>query len=96
MERRETKRLSEILPQILSDQKLDKRLDETRAAVLWHQLFGEAVAKYTTRVQMRAGVMYVSLSSAVLRNELLCCKASLVQRLNEEVGKPIIRDIIFR
>ena len=81
---------------ICFDLHIDRRLDETQAAVLWREIFGPAVTQYTTRVQVRSGVMYVALSSAVLRNELLSCKASLLQRLNEEMGRKVINDIVFR
>ena len=86
MRRKDAQKLSELLPQILADQQLDRRLDETQAAVLWKEIFGEAVAR----------VLYVSLSSAVLRNELLSCKKSLLHRLNEEMGRLVVKDIILR
>ena len=96
MQRKDAQKLSELLPQILADQQLDRRLDETQAAVLWKEIFGEAVARYTTQVYVWAGVLYVSLSSAVLRNELLSCKKSLLHRLNEEMGRLVVKDIILR
>ena len=92
MQRKDAQKLSELLPQILADQQLDRRLDETQAAVLWKEIFGEAVARYTTQVYVRAGVLYVSLSSAVL----LSCKKSLLHRLNEEMGRLVVKDIILR
>ena len=54
MQRKDAQKLSELLPQILADQQLDRRLDETQAAVLWKEIFGEAVARYTTQVYVRA------------------------------------------
>ncbi|MCD7710124.1 MAG: DUF721 domain-containing protein [Porphyromonadaceae bacterium] len=97
MQRKEVKRLGEILPQILIDQHLRPRLDEVQAAALWKEIFGDTVTRYTTRVYVRTGVMYVSLSSAVLRNELLSCKTLLLQRLNERMGQPgMIKEIVFR
>ena len=96
MQRKETQRLSDLLPKVLSEQNLTQKLDETQIGVLWRNLFGETVAGYTTRAQMRNGKLYVSLSSAILRNELMCNKISLIERLNEELGKPLVKDIIFR
>ena len=96
MQRKEAQRLSDLLPKVLSDQNLTQRLDETQIGVLWRNLFSETVAGYTTRAQMRNGKLYVSLSSAILRNELMCNKISLIERLNEELGKPLVKDIIFR
>ena len=43
MQRKDPQRLSELLPQILSDLHIDRRLDETQAAVLWREIFGPAV-----------------------------------------------------
>ena len=42
MQRKDAQKLSELLPQILADQQLDRRLDETQAAGLWKEIFGEA------------------------------------------------------
>ncbi len=96
MQRKDALKLSELLPQVLAEQHLDRRLDETQAALLWREIFGESVARYTTKVYVRAEVLYVTLSSAVLRNELLCCKEALLMRLNEKMGRRVIKDIIFR
>ena len=96
MQRKDALKLSELLPQVLAEQHLDRRLDETQAALLWRESFGESVARYTTKVYVRVEVLYVTLSSAVLRNELLCCKEALLMRLNEKMGRRVIKDIIFR
>ena len=96
MERKNTQRLSDILPQVLEKQHLAQRLDETEVCALWSKLFGEAVTRYTTSARIRNGVLYVSLSSAILRNELMSCKEALIERLNEEMGRTIVKNIIFR
>ena len=35
MQRKDALKLSELLPQVLAEQHLDRRLDETQAALLW-------------------------------------------------------------
>lgn len=49
MQRKDALKLSELLPQVLAEQHLDRRLDETQAALLWREIFGESVAAIRQR-----------------------------------------------
>lgn len=69
---------------------------EHRVVQGWYDLLGKSVASYTRSVHFRNDVLYVQLSSSVLRAELLMSKQSLIDRLNEYAGMPIIRDIVLR
>ena len=69
---------------------------DTRIERAWEVVLGPMVMKYTRNVYVRGHVLYVSLSSSVLRNELTLCRERLIKSLNEHVGATIIRDIIIR
>ncbi|MDR1742983.1 MAG: DUF721 domain-containing protein [Dysgonamonadaceae bacterium] len=69
---------------------------EHRVVRGWYDLLGEGVAAYTRSIYHRNDVLYVQLSSSVLRAELLMNKQNLINRLNEYAGMPVIRDIILR
>ena len=69
---------------------------ETRLIKAWNSLLGEQVASYTTKLYIQRGVLYVHLSSSVLRSELSMCRNMLMDRLNKQVGRQIITNIIFR
>ena len=45
---------------------------------------------------MRNRTLYVHLSSAVLRNELMMLRNELLRRYTEEFGHPVIDNIVFR
>ena len=81
---------------LLKQENLDVALDEHRASALWPQIVGDGVNRYTIRRYVKDGVMTVHLSSASLANELMLNRASIVQRINEALGREIIRDIIFK
>ena len=89
-------RASEIINDLLKQENLDVALDEHRASALWPQIVGDGVNRYTIRRYVKDGVMTVHLSSASLANELMLNRASIVQRINEALGREIIRDIIFK
>ena len=42
------------------------------------------------------GVITVKISSAALRNDLMLTRSSIIEQLNNLVGKPVIKEIIFR
>ena len=41
-------------------------------------------------------VLYVSLTSSVLRSELVLCRERLVKSLNDYAGSEVIQDIVIR
>ncbi len=97
MRKRNTESLGEVLKQYFEENQFIKRkLAESRAVTGWSQLLGSMIASYTTNIYLRNGTLYVSLSSSVLRSELLMAKDRLMGKLNEHAGMHIINDIIFR
>jgi predicted nucleic acid-binding Zn ribbon protein len=54
------------------------------------------VAKYTRNAYFKQGVLYVQLSSSVLRAELQMSKPGLVGKINDYAGMDIVRDIVLR
>ena len=62
----------------------------------WHELLGEGVSKYTRNVYFSRNVLYVQLTSSVLRAELGMNKEELINRINEHAGVPVVRDIVLR
>jgi hypothetical protein len=54
------------------------------------------MAKYTSDLFIRNEVLYVHVSSSVLRQELMMGRDLLVRNLNAQVGAKVIRNIIFR
>ena len=45
---------------------------------------------------MREGVLFVRTKSSVWSHELTFLKSTILEKLNNRIGKPVIREIIFR
>jgi len=54
------------------------------------------VNTYTTRVELKDDILYVSLSSSVLREELSLGKTKIIKILNEALGKELIKKLVLR
>ena len=97
MQKKNAQPLSEVLADFLDGHgSLKTRLAEHRAVKGWHELLGEGVSKYTRNVYFSRDVLYVQLSSSVLRAELMMNKERLIKKLNEHAGVPVVRDIVLR
>ena len=57
---------------------------------------GNGVNNYTNSVSLERETLYVQLSSSVLREELSYGKEKIINMLNEELGKIIIKKLILR
>ncbi|MDR2955475.1 MAG: DUF721 domain-containing protein [Prevotella sp.] len=97
MRKRNTESIGEVLKQYFEENQFFRRkLAESRAVTGWSKLLGPMITSYTRNVYLRNNVLYVSLSSSVLRSELLMAKEKLIEKLNDHAGIHVINDIIFR
>lgn len=89
--------MSEVLSDFFNEHSnLKVKLAEQRVVRGWHELLGEGVSKYTRHVYLSRNVLFVQLSSAVLRAELIMNKQLLIERLNDHAELSVVRDIVFR
>ena len=96
MRRSRTMNISEIIASLLKEQGLEGRLEETRLIKSWEEVLGRSVARATKNIYIKDRVLYVQLSSAIVRSELMMLRNELVRKLNEHAGKEVIDRIVIR
>ncbi len=88
--------LGDIIKIVLKRHGLEDKLTEAKIFSLWEKIMGAPIAKYTSRLSLKHGNLIVYLSSSVLRNELTYAKTKIIRMINDELGKPVVQDIVFR
>lgn len=88
--------IKDALKEFVEVNKLDKGLDKVNVAEAWANLMGNGVNNYTTAISLQRDTLYVQLNSSVLREELSYGKQKIIDMLNEELGKPIIKTLVLR
>ncbi|MEW7279133.1 DUF721 domain-containing protein [Aquimarina sp. 2201CG1-2-11] len=88
--------LEEVLKDFVSDNNLQKGLDKVAAQQVWESVMGPAIVKYTNTIKFNRDTLYVELTSSVLREELSYGKQKIIDNLNEEIGKTLIKKIVLR
>lgn len=88
--------IKDVLKSFVSENKLDKGLQQVQVVDAWNNLMGPAIVKYTNSVKLNRNKLYVELSSSVLREELGYGKQKIITLMNEELGEEIIKEIVLR
>lgn len=97
MKRKNTQTIGEVIRDFFEDNtELYEKMMEIRVQRAWGEVLGPMVMQYTRNIYVKDHVMYVSLTSSVLRSELTLCRERLVKSLNQYCGSAVIRDLVIR
>lgn len=96
MKRNNAEQIGKLIHQFLRQESLESPLNEQRLLDAWPQVLGPTIVSYTRELYIRNQVLYVHLTSAALRQELMMGRDLLVRNLNQKVGATVITNIIFR
>ncbi|MEM5566097.1 DUF721 domain-containing protein [Psychroserpens sp. AS72] len=88
--------ISDILKEFVEANRLQSGLDKVDVKDAWVKMMGNGVNNYTTDVTLDKDVLYVALSSSVLREELSYGKQKIVDMLNESIGKKVVSKLVLR
>ena len=95
MERRKSEAISDVLQRFLRQEGLETPLAQYRLIQAWPQVTGKAVATATAELYIKNQTLYVRLTSAVLRSELMMQRQALAYALNQAVQKQVITDVVL-
>jgi predicted nucleic acid-binding Zn ribbon protein len=96
MRRSNTQSLSEVLKEFIKQNQLDKKLKEIDVVQNWENLLGKTIAHYTKNIYIRNRILYVEISSSVVKNELFMMREEICRRINEDAGQNVVSKIIFK
>ncbi|MEE4312019.1 MAG: DUF721 domain-containing protein [candidate division KSB1 bacterium] len=85
--------LGSVIDQLLKNLGIEDQVLEHQAIALWDEIAGNNISKNTKAIRIEDGVLFVRVTSDAWKNELLFYKPELIQKLNEKIGKSIVRDI---
>jgi predicted nucleic acid-binding Zn ribbon protein len=88
--------LGKILQQALKASRIDVDLDACKLWHYWKDIVGPAVAENARPEAIRGKSLLVNVSSAPWMQQLQFLKPELIEKLNETLGKEVVRDIRFK
>lgn len=96
MRRSNTQTISQVLRDFIGESGIGKKLKEVDIVQSWEELLGKTIAHYTADIALKDGVLYLKISSPVVKNELFMMREEIRRKLNEEAGEELVLKIVFR
>lgn len=88
--------LKDAINAMLKSYKLDEKMATNKLLNSWDSIMGKMIAKHTKDISIKNKTLYITLDSAALRNELVMAKTKIISLLNENAGKELVTDIVFK
>ena len=96
MKRNDAQQIGDMIRRFFRQNGLESPLNEYRLVHAWNDVVGPVISRYTTNLYIKNQILYVHLSSSVLREELKMGRDMLVRNQSQQVGAQVIVNIIFR
>lgn len=93
--RADTIPLKEGLEALVRAYRLGSKLSEVSLVASWERVMGKAVALKTKEVYVSKGKLFVRLTSAPLKHELVMAKTRVLDLLNAEAGTQVVSEVVF-
>lgn len=88
--------IGQAIEKFLRKSKLMSGIQSMRIEEVWESVMGRTIAKYTDKVQLVQGTLFITTSVAPLKTELLFQKEKIIQRVNEAMGEMVVKDVVIQ
>ena len=89
------KHLGDVIDKLLKAYNLEDKMKELDLLEAWPDLMGKAVAHRTKSIEIKNQKLLLKIDSSVMREELHIGKQVIIHRVNEFMGKDVIKDVWF-
>jgi hypothetical protein len=87
------KSLKDLIYSMMDSYHLSDKLVETQVRKEWEIIMGRTIAKNTSRISIHKNTLYLEITSAPLKNDLYYHEKTIVEKVNQHVGKLVIKQI---
>lgn len=87
--------LGEALKQFLNNSRLKGYVQAIQIEVVWEQIMGKTIARYTEKISIHGDKLYITTFVAPLKQELIYQKESIIHRVNEALGEKVVKEVII-
>ena len=87
--------LKDGLAALVKAYRLQGKLNEVTVVASWERVMGKPVARKTKEIYVYQGKLFVRLTSAPLKHELMMAKTKVLELINAEVGEIVVKEVVF-
>jgi predicted nucleic acid-binding Zn ribbon protein len=88
---------NQLVPAVMKQLGLEERLQQSQVFYLWPTIVGSDIARHAQPVSLRNGLLVVGCDHPMWLQEITrYSKPLILQKVQERLGKKVVRDISFR
>ena len=88
--------IADALQKFLNESKIKGSIQALQIEDAWEEIMGKTIAKYTENIRIINDTLFITTHVAPLKQELIFQKEKIKLRVNEALGKNVIREIIIK
>jgi predicted nucleic acid-binding Zn ribbon protein len=88
--------MQDAIQQFLNQSRLKGGIQALQIEVVWEQIMGKTIAKYTDNIKIINQTLFITSTVAPLKKELLYQKEKIIERVNEALGEKVINDVVIK
>lgn len=87
---------ADLVQQLLQQRGMEGKIEEYRTWQIWDEVVGPQIARRARPIRIRDGVLEVRVDQPVWMQQLQLLKPRILVRLNQALGKELLRDLFLR
>jgi predicted nucleic acid-binding Zn ribbon protein len=89
------KQLGNILKKTIHDLGIEKPIQQYEALQIWPKIVGEKIASVTEPRHISNDKLFIRVKNAAWRNELVFHRYEIIQKMNQQLGRCVIKEIVL-
>jgi hypothetical protein len=88
--------IGDAIQQFLKGSRIKGDIQALQIGDVWEKVMGKTVAKYTDRIHIMNGTLFITTHVAPLKQELSYQKEKIKLRVNEALKDNVIKDVVIQ
>ncbi len=88
--------ISEAIQQFLDQSRIKGDMQALQVQDAWEEIMGKTIARHTESIKIINDTLFITTHVAPLKQELIYQKEKIKLRVNEALGKNVIRDVVIK
>ena len=88
--------IGDAIKHFLNHSKLKGSIQALQIEDVWENIMGKTIARYTDNLKVINKTLFITTNVAPLKQELIYQKEKIKLRVNEALGKKVIKEIVVK
>lgn len=88
--------IKDLIGKVLQESDLNEGLNDARIIDAWRRVVDSKVESYVDKLLVRNGILYVDVTNAALRQDLLFQRSKLCAAINRILKENLLKEIVLK